>query len=102
MTWKTIPGFDNFEICEGGQVRNRKTGKVKKLTTNKSGKLYVTLHQNNKSTTKVIDNLIEELFDGQYVLPDKVKKLVDEAVRQGMLTEADICEMYDTNYVFHG
>lgn len=101
MTWKTIPGFDNFEICEDGQVRNCKTGKFKKLTTNKSGKLYVTLHQNNKSTTKVIDNLIDEVF-GQYVLPDKVKKLADEAVRQGMLTEADICEMYDTNYVFHG
>lgn len=97
MTWKTIPGFDNFEICEGGQVRNCKTLKPKQLTPNKHGQLCVSLYQGGKRSTRSVSKIVDEVF-GQYQLPDKVKRLVDEAVSQGLLTVAEVEELYDITY----
>jgi len=37
MSWKTIPGFEKYEVNTNGDIRNKKTGTVRKLDCNASG-----------------------------------------------------------------
>lgn len=37
LSWKQIPGFDCYEVNQNGEIRNKKTGIVRKCDTNASG-----------------------------------------------------------------
>lgn len=61
MKWIKIS--QNYSVNEQGQVRNDKTGHIKKPFLNKSsGYLIVDLWENNKSTKKSIHRLLAEAF----------------------------------------
>lgn len=61
MIWKKIS--ENYSISENGDVRNDKTGKIKKAYVNsQNGYLVVDLYENNKCTKKTIHRLLAEAF----------------------------------------
>ena len=74
--WKKISGFKNYSINELGQVRNDKTGILKKAYKNKDNSyLTVDLWENNKCNKKTIHRLLAETF-----IPNpKNKPTVDHA-----------------------
>lgn len=112
--WKTIDEFDNFEVSECGEIRNRHTLKLKKITI-KNGRPTVHLCQ-GKRKTLYVSRLVaqyycEKLFgcedvhhkDGDllnvhannlewgkpYSPPVKVKGLIDQAIASSLLSKED-------------
>lgn len=62
MKWKTIEGFENYEVSDMGNIRNRKTGRVLKPQLDKNGYLQVSLRANGYTTTKKFHRLVAEAF----------------------------------------
>lgn len=60
--WKLINSSPNYEISNNGSVRNTKTGKMLKITTNNNGYQLVCLSYKNKKQTAYIHRLIAEAF----------------------------------------
>lgn len=61
MEWKKIN--ENYSISENGDVRNDKTGQIKKPYINSNnGYLMVDLWENNKSIKRTIHRLLAEAF----------------------------------------
>lgn len=60
--WKTINGFENYEINAMGEIKNKTTNKYKKLTLATNGYFALTLYKNNKGKTLNIHRLIATLF----------------------------------------
>lgn len=61
MEWKQIQGYENYEVSNEGQVRNRKTGKILKPVKNSTGYLQVTLCKNKRKNYS-IHRLVAEAF----------------------------------------
>jgi glycyl-tRNA synthetase beta subunit len=59
--WKQIEGH-NYEVSEDGQVRNIKTGLIRKQNNNGTGYLYVALKEKGIQTNKLIHRLIAEAY----------------------------------------
>ena len=62
MEWKQIQGYENYEVSNEGQVRNRKTGKVLKPQKNNSGYLLVGLRKNGKQKWYSVHRLVAQAF----------------------------------------
>lgn len=63
MIWKKIPDFKNYSINELGQVRNDKTGNIKKPYKNKkNGYFIIDLWENNKSHKITLHRLLAKTF----------------------------------------
>ena len=62
ITWKTIEGFENYEISDTGFVRNRNTQKFKKLFIRENEYFYVHLWKNNKDFCKTVHRLVALAF----------------------------------------
>ena len=63
MEWKKIARNTLYSINRHGDVRNDKTGKIKKPYINKeNGYLTVDLYKNNKSMKVTVHRLIAEAF----------------------------------------
>lgn len=60
--WKNIKGFENYEVNDDGQVRNKKTGRILKPYDNGRGYVEVDLLINGKRTTKKIHRIVAEAF----------------------------------------
>lgn len=60
--WKEIAGFENYEVSEKGEVRNKKTGLILKPRDNGRGYLRVGLYTNKEKTDKSIHRLVAEAF----------------------------------------
>lgn len=60
--WKEIKGFQNYEISDKGQVKNKKTGKILKGSFDKDGYLLAYLYINGKAKAKKIHRLVAEAF----------------------------------------
>lgn len=56
--WKTIEGFENYEVSNNGEVRNKKTGRILKNSTAPNGYLRVNLRANNQSYTRYVHRLV--------------------------------------------
>jgi hypothetical protein len=56
--WKTIEGFENYEVSDNGEVRNKKTGRVLKNSAAPIGYLRVNLRANNQSYTRYVHRLV--------------------------------------------
>lgn len=73
--WKAIPGYDNYEVSDLGNVRNIKTGRILKPRKVSKGYLHVLLRANGKSKKFYIHKLVAIVFLGH--IPDKMKITVD-------------------------
>ena len=66
--WKSIEGYENYQVSNLGNVRNLNyngaKGKVKNLTPkkNNSGRLWVELRANNKAKTFLVHRLVGMAF----------------------------------------
>ena len=61
--WKKIERNDNYSINRQGQVRNDRTGRIKKPTLNKNNQyLMIDLYKNNKPEKITIHRLVAEAF----------------------------------------
>ena len=60
--YKVIPGFDNYQISNFGNIKNIKTSKSLKPWNNGQGYLQVDLCQNGKSNKLKIHRLVAESF----------------------------------------
>ena len=56
--WKTIEGFENYEVSDNGEVRSKKTGKILKNSVAPNGYLRVNLRANNQSYTGYVHRLV--------------------------------------------
>ena len=59
--WKTITGYDNYEVSTEGNVRNVKTGRIITQHDN-GGYLKVNLHKNGKRKVFYIHRLVAIAF----------------------------------------
>lgn len=57
--WKQIEGFDNYEVSDMGQVRNKKSGRVLKQGTKPNGYNFVLLGRGNN---KHVHRLVAQAF----------------------------------------
>jgi len=63
MEWKKVSRNTNYSINKAGQIRNDKTGNIKKVYVNKqNGYLTVDLYSNNKPQKVTVHRLIAEAF----------------------------------------
>ena len=60
--WKTVAGFENYEISNLGKVRNSSKGNYLTGTFDKDGYLKARLTKNGKSKSKYIHRLVAEAF----------------------------------------
>lgn len=60
--WKAIENFDNYEVSDIGEVRNKKTGRILKPKINRYGYFQVDLSVNGKVTQKTVHRLVAETF----------------------------------------
>jgi len=60
--YKMIQDFENYEISNLGNVRNKKTNKILKQSKGTDGYYKVSLYQQNKHYNKRIHKLIAEAF----------------------------------------
>ena len=59
--WKHIDGFDNYEVSDCGNVRNKTTNKILK-PYDSVGRMSVTLYINGKGYGKRLHNLVANAF----------------------------------------
>jgi len=62
--WKTIPGFESYEVNRHGQIRNVKTGHVYKMHVSTSGHSFISAWQKDMFGKVSIYShvLVKELF----------------------------------------
>ncbi len=46
-TYKVIKGFEGYSVSDHGNVKNNKTGRIKKVKANKQGYVHVGMQLNN-------------------------------------------------------
>ncbi len=71
--WRSIDGYNNYEVSWWGRVRNATTDRILKQATNKGGYLFVCLCKNGKR--KVIT--MHQLVAREWVLNPECKRCVD-------------------------
>ena len=62
MEWKQIEGYENYEVSNEGQVRNKKTGRILKPQKDKDGYSRVSLSKNSKVKSFKIHRLVAIAF----------------------------------------
>lgn len=61
--WKIIPSFPKYEASTFGQIRNKKTKRIRALTTNPAGYVIVSLQTNEcEELTRYVHRLVAEAF----------------------------------------
>jgi hypothetical protein len=60
--WRVIEGYDNYSVSNLGKVRNDKTGRILKFSSDKDGYSSVTLCKENKKTRYIIHRLVGFAF----------------------------------------
>lgn len=61
--WLPINGFDNYEVSNLGQVRNKKTNRILKQAHQNSGYSIVSLRRGGTTKTYAIHRLVMEAFN---------------------------------------
>lgn len=66
MIWKTIKEFENYEVSDQGQVRNKKTGRILKgsikTKNSKFGYANIILYNKGKRRITLVHRLVAEAF----------------------------------------
>ena len=60
--WKTIPGYENYDVSDEGNVRNRRTGQVLTPSESRGGYLKVNLRSEGVARSAKIHRLVAENF----------------------------------------
>ena len=61
--WRTIKGFDNYEVSNKGNVRNIKTNRQLKIAYQPSGYAIVALRANGVTKTLAVNRLVMNAFN---------------------------------------
>lgn len=61
--WRTIKGFDNYEVSNKGNVRNIKTNRQLKIAYQPSGYAIVSLRANGTTRTSAVNRLVMNAFN---------------------------------------
>lgn len=93
--WKTIKGFDMYEVSDHGRVRNIYTGRIRKLTKTKRKDIAVTLSKNGINYTKKRRILVVEtnkIYDsigmcGEYI--GLSREVITRCLRNGETNKLD-------------
>lgn len=56
--WKTIQGYEQYEVSSEGRIRNKKTGKILKPAKHSTGYLQVMLCKNGKVKNFLVHRLV--------------------------------------------
>jgi|SRR5437763_13440723 hypothetical protein len=92
LMWKTIEGYQNYEINELAEVRNKKSGRILKSPVDGHGYRRVTLHNVDGQKTKKIHRLVAEYFIPN---PDNLPQLnhIDGNKQNNDLNNLEWCSM---------
>lgn len=60
--WKNIPGYDNYEVSDEGNVRNRKSGRILKDGYTRGGYRKVNLRANGDAKSVKVHRLVADNF----------------------------------------
>jgi hypothetical protein len=60
--WKTIEGFDNYEVSDAGEVRNTKYNRLLTPSQGAGGYLRVNLRKDKKSHQQYVHRLVASAF----------------------------------------
>lgn len=60
--WKTVEGYETYEVSDTGNVKNVRTGKILGRRLDKNGYLNVYLYSNGKGTNKKVHRLVADAF----------------------------------------
>lgn len=65
--WKDVKGYEGlYQVSNFGRVKNKQTGKFKKLAIRSDGYVVTQLYKNNIGTNKYIHRLVMENFTEDY------------------------------------
>lgn len=56
--WKTVTGFENYEISNLGNLKNKITGRYKKLSVNKEGYIRTSISNKEKTISIAVHRLV--------------------------------------------
>jgi hypothetical protein len=62
VTWRTIPGFENYEVSSDGRVRKGRTGRVLRLVNRRDGYVCAAVFINKKRFTRKVHRLVALAF----------------------------------------
>lgn len=62
MEWRKIKDFPNFSVSDTGEIRNDKTGIIRKQQTKTDGYKIICLYCNGKRYTKNVHRIVLETF----------------------------------------
>lgn len=62
MEWKTIAGYEQYEVSSEGDIRNKETGKILKPVKNNSGYSNVVLCKDGKHKRFLVHRLVAQAF----------------------------------------
>ena len=60
--YKTVEGFENYEVSNLGNIKNKGTGRILKQTNNGKNYLKVRLYNNKTSRTIKVHKLVAKMF----------------------------------------
>ena len=102
MEWKQIQGYENYEVSNEGQVRNKKTGKILKPAKNNCGYLQVILYKDNKRKSFLIQRLVADVWIPN---PDNLPEVnhIDENKEDNRVENLEWCtRQYNMSYGTRG
>lgn len=60
--WKTIPGYEKYEVSSLGNIRNKRTQKIKSLITSGNGYILVNLYRGNELKQEYVHRVVAKAF----------------------------------------
>ena len=61
-TFKIIEGFENYSVSDHGNVKNNKTGRIKKVKPNINGYVHISMQINKIEHNKLIHVIVASAF----------------------------------------
>lgn len=62
MKWKPIAGFENYSVNENGEIKNTKSGELKKPSVSGGGYLMVCLYKDSRYRRDYVHRIVAEAF----------------------------------------
>ena len=61
-SWKIIEGFENYSVSDHGNVKNNKTGRIKKVKPNIKGYIHISMQIKKIEHNKLIHVIVASAF----------------------------------------
>lgn len=96
--WKIITNYKNYAVSNFGNVKNIKTQKILKQTTDAYGYLTVGLYNNGKQKIKKVHRLVAMMFLHDYSEALQVNHM-DDNKKNNNISNLEMCtNKYNCNY----